>query len=79
MLPVAAASAIALAYINHSKTKEHRVVTVPLIQAMSPSHKRFFFALANQGKIPLELIEVQTGSYLGEDDIERIEDVYERN
>ena len=35
--------------------------------------------LANKGKIPLELIEVQTGSYLGEDDIERIEDVYRRN
>ena len=34
--------------------------------------------LANQGKIPLELIEVQTGSYLGEDDIERIEDIYSR-
>jgi len=34
--------------------------------------------LANKGKIPLELIEVQTGSYLGEDDIERIEDVYQR-
>jgi mannose-1-phosphate guanylyltransferase/mannose-6-phosphate isomerase len=28
----------------------------------------------NSGKIPLELIEVQTGSYLGEDDIIRIED-----
>jgi mannose-1-phosphate guanylyltransferase / mannose-6-phosphate isomerase len=37
-----------------------------------------FHRLANQGKIPLELIEVQTGSYLGEDDIERIEDVYKR-
>ena len=35
--------------------------------------------LANQGKIPLELIEVQTGSYLGEDDIERIEDIYRRD
>jgi mannose-1-phosphate guanylyltransferase/mannose-6-phosphate isomerase len=34
--------------------------------------------LANPGKIPLELIEVQVGSYLGEDDIVRIEDVYER-
>jgi len=34
--------------------------------------------LANKGKIPLELIEVQTGSYLGEDDIERIEDIYKR-
>ena len=35
--------------------------------------------LANPGKIPLELIEVQTGSYLGEDDIIRIEDVYSRS
>jgi mannose-1-phosphate guanylyltransferase/mannose-6-phosphate isomerase len=34
--------------------------------------------LANRGKIPLELIEVQTGSYLGEDDIERLDDVYKR-
>ena len=34
--------------------------------------------LANPGKIDLELIEVQTGSYLGEDDIVRIEDVYKR-
>jgi mannose-1-phosphate guanylyltransferase/mannose-6-phosphate isomerase len=35
--------------------------------------------MANKGKIPLELIEVQTGSYFGEDDIERIDDVYKRN
>ncbi len=35
--------------------------------------------LANRGKIPLELIEVQTGSYLGEDDIVRIDDVYKRD
>jgi len=34
--------------------------------------------LGNPGKIDLELIEVQTGSYLGEDDIVRIEDVYNR-
>jgi mannose-1-phosphate guanylyltransferase / mannose-6-phosphate isomerase len=34
--------------------------------------------LANPGKIDLELIEVQTGSYLGEDDIVRIDDVYNR-
>ena len=32
--------------------------------------------LENPGKIDLELIEVQTGSYLGEDDIVRIEDDY---
>jgi mannose-1-phosphate guanylyltransferase/mannose-6-phosphate isomerase len=35
--------------------------------------------LANPGKIPLELIEVQVGSYLGEDDIVRLDDVYDRN
>jgi len=34
--------------------------------------------LANPGEIPLELIEVQTGDYLEEDDIERIEDRYQR-
>jgi len=34
--------------------------------------------LENRGKIPLEIIEVQTGSYLGEDDIIRVEDVYGR-
>lgn len=34
--------------------------------------------LANPGRIPLELIEVQTGSYLGEDDIVRLEDIYAR-
>ena len=35
--------------------------------------------LANPGKIDLELIEVQTGSYLGEDDIVRFADVYNRS
>jgi mannose-1-phosphate guanylyltransferase/mannose-6-phosphate isomerase len=34
--------------------------------------------LENPGKIPLELIEVQTGSYLGEDDIVRFDDNYGR-
>ena len=34
--------------------------------------------LTNPGKIPLELIEVQVGSYTGEDDIIRVEDVYGR-
>ena len=34
--------------------------------------------LSNPGAIPLEIIEVQSGSYLGEDDIERFEDTYGR-
>lgn len=34
--------------------------------------------LENPGKIPLTLIEVQTGAYLGEDDIVRVEDTYNR-
>ena len=38
------------------------------------SHHR----LANPGKIPLEIIEVQNGEYLGEDDIVRIQDDYKR-
>ena len=35
--------------------------------------------LTNPGKIPLELIEVQSGSYLGEDDIVRFQDIYNRS
>ncbi|MBX2807333.1 MAG: mannose-1-phosphate guanylyltransferase/mannose-6-phosphate isomerase [Cellvibrionaceae bacterium] len=34
--------------------------------------------LSNPGKLPLEIIEVQSGSYLGEDDIVRLKDVYGR-
>jgi len=35
--------------------------------------------LENPGKIPLEMIEVQTGGYIGEDDIIRLEDLYGRH
>ena len=35
--------------------------------------------MENPGQIPLELIEVQSGSYLGEDDIVRYEDIYNRS
>lgn len=35
--------------------------------------------LENPGKVPLHLIEVQTGAYLGEDDIVRYEDIYARD
>ncbi len=41
--------------------------------AMGEKHR-----LENPGSTPLTIIEVQTGSYLGEDDIERFEDVYGR-
>lgn len=42
--------------------------------AFIPAGKRH--SLENPGKIPLELIEVQSGSYLSEDDIVRFEDRY---
>ena len=35
--------------------------------------------MANPGQLPMYLIEVQTGSYLGEDDIVRYEDIYNRS
>ncbi len=35
--------------------------------------------LENPGKLPLEMIEVQSGSYLGEDDIVRFDDIYGRH
>ncbi len=34
--------------------------------------------LANKEQTPLELIEVQTGDYFGEDDIVRLDDIYRR-
>jgi len=48
---------------------ENQSIYVPL----GENHRLF-----NPGRIPLELIEVQTGSYLGEDDIIRMQDVYSR-
>ena len=38
--------------------------------------KKVVHALGNLGDIPLELIEVQVGTYLGEDDIVRFDNIY---
>ena len=46
------------------------------LQAAEQSFK-FIFG-SNIGKVPLEIIEIQTGSYLGEDDIVRFDDLYGR-
>src|SRR2546421_588680 len=55
--------------------KDHRIIheNESIYVPIGSTHR-----LANPGKIPLELIEVQVGSYLGEDDIVRLEDVYAR-
>ena len=50
--------------------KENQSTFIPLGQV----HR-----LANPGDVPLEIIEVQSGSYLGEDDIVRFEDSYGRS
>ncbi|MDM9622467.1 mannose-1-phosphate guanylyltransferase/mannose-6-phosphate isomerase [Rhizobium sp. S96] len=55
---------------NVQMLRENESVYIPLGEV----HR-----LANPGKITLELIEVQTGSYLGEDDIIRIVDEFGRN
>ena len=54
---------------NARRVHENESIYVPI----GSNHR-----LANPGKIDLELIEVQTGSYLNEDDIVRIEDEYNR-
>jgi mannose-1-phosphate guanylyltransferase len=61
----------ALVEINDSETllSENQSIYIPL----GATHR-----LTNPGKLNLELIEVQSGSYLGEDDIVRFEDVYGR-
>jgi hypothetical protein len=48
-------------------------VLSPRISPIGMTHR-----LENPGKLPLHLIEVQSGSYLGEDDIVRFEDIYKR-
>ena len=76
---------------KHFHRAEHWIVVrgtaeVTLNEAMHTVHENESIYLpigcvhrvANPGKIDLELIEVQVGSYLGEDDIVRIEDVYNR-
>ena len=50
------------------------IVRTLLAQSLGQVHR-----LANPGKMSLEIIEVQSGSYLGEDDIVRFEDTYGRN
>jgi len=55
---------------NTFKLKENQSTFIP---------KGEIHRLENQKEIPLEIIEIQTGNYLGEDDIIRLEDDYERN
>jgi mannose-1-phosphate guanylyltransferase/mannose-6-phosphate isomerase len=76
---------------KHHHRSEHWIVvrgaalvTVNEFQKMVHENESIYIPIGathrmeNPGKIPLELIEVQTGSYLGEDDIIRIEDDYKR-
>ena len=53
-----------------SLVSENQSVYIPL----GAKHR-----MENPGKVPMYLIEVQTGAYLGEDDIQRYEDVYARD
>ncbi len=77
---------------KHHHRSEHWIVvrgtalvTVNDMQKMVHENESIYIPIGavhrmeNPGKIPLELIEVQTGSYLGEDDIIRIEDDYRRS
>lgn len=76
---------------KHHHRSEHWIVvrgtalvTVNDLQKMVHENESIYIPIGavhrmeNPGKIPLELIEVQTGSYLGEDDIIRLEDDYQR-
>jgi mannose-1-phosphate guanylyltransferase/mannose-6-phosphate isomerase len=76
---------------KHSRRSEHWVVVKGQANIICDNHKIVLnesestfipkgkaHRLSNFGSVPLEIIEVQTGSYLGEDDIERIDDEYGR-
>ena len=67
---VVAGSANVTVYETVKLVSENQSVYIPL----GAIHR-----LENPGKVPLHLIEVQTGAYLGEDDIVRYEDIYARD
>ena len=58
-------------------TKENEKFTVEIGDSINIEMKQIH-SLENQGSSPLEIIEIQTGDYLGEDDIVRLEDIYGR-
>ncbi len=75
----------------HQHRAEHWVVVLGIaevtngdqVQLLKENQSTFIpqgqvHRLANPGKVPLEIIEVQSGSYLGEDDIVRLQDTYGR-
>ncbi len=68
--------------LGHSR--RHRPVTVNGKQFLLTENQSTFIpigaehSLENPGRIPLEVLEIQSGSYLGEDDIIRIKDQYGR-
>lgn len=81
----------ALSLQSHHHRAEHWIVvegtakvTIDSLVKLVAENQSVFIPLGavhrmeNPGKVPLTLIEVQTGSYLGEDDIIRYEDVYAR-
>ncbi|ATX81461.1 mannose-1-phosphate guanylyltransferase [Mariprofundus ferrinatatus] len=76
---------------SHQHRTEHWVVVAGtatvtcgnLVKTVSKNESAYIrigevHRLENRGKIPVQLIEVQVGDYLGEDDIERFEDMYGR-
>ena len=58
-------------------TKENEKFTLEIGDSINIEKKQIH-SLENQGSSPLEIIEIQTGDYLGEDDIVRLEDIYGR-
>ena len=49
-----------------------------LARSLSEATAFAMHRFGNPGKVPLNLIEVQSGTYLGEDDIVRVQDIYQR-
>ena len=58
-------------------TREDEQFTLELGDSINIEKKQKH-SLENLGSSPLEIIEIQTGDYLGEDDIVRLEDIYGR-
>ncbi|MEI4235457.1 mannose-1-phosphate guanylyltransferase/mannose-6-phosphate isomerase [Roseovarius sp. D22-M7] len=81
----------ALSLQSHHHRSEHWIVvegtakvTIDAVEQLVTENESVYIPLGavhrmeNPGKVPMVLIEVQTGSYLGEDDITRYDDIYAR-
>jgi mannose-6-phosphate isomerase len=67
-----------LSYQRHQKRREHWFIVSGVATVVIEGKTGQLHRIGNSGSEELVFVEIQTGTYFGEDDIERIEDDYAR-